>query len=71
MNTADFLYFSEDQRLMVVNELVLYEYTHTNEDGARQYRIVGVTSVSDEAEYFLAGKPAKYRRVKQDREVDA
>ena len=65
MNGVDFIYFSDDQQFMAVEEIVLYEYTHTNEDGERQYKIVGVTDNSEVAESFLAGKPTKYNRVKQ------
>lgn len=69
MDGVDFAHHSEDNTRQVVEQMVLYEYTHTNEDGVRQYRVVGVTSWTHEAEDFLAMKPAGYMRVQQVRDM--
>lgn len=61
----DVLNFSDDEKLIVVNEYVFYKYTHTNEDGVKQYIVCGVTNKRDEAVKFLSGEKSNFTKVKQ------
>lgn len=62
METVD-----NDMRRQVIPCLGLWEYTHTNEDGVMQYRLVGVTeddvAAALWAEYHSSGHVIKVRVV--------
>lgn len=60
-------YTSVDFKRMVANEWTLYALTHVNEDDVLQYKIVGITGSQLEAERFIAGDPAKYLRVAEQK----
>lgn len=64
---AEITYTSNDFKRMVVHEWTLYALTHVNEDDVLQYKIVGITGSQLEAERFIAGDPAKYLRVAEQK----
>ena len=64
---AEITYTSTDFKRMVVHEWTLYALTHVNEDDVLQYKIVGITGSQLEAERFIAGDPAKYLRVAEQK----
>ena len=64
---AEINYTSNDFKRMVVHEWTLYALTHVNEDDVLQYKIVGITGSQLEAERFIAGDPAKYLRVAEQK----
>ena len=64
---AEINYTSNDFKRMVIREWTLYSLTHVNEDDVLQYKIVGVTGSQVEAERFIAGDPAKYLKVAEQK----
>lgn len=54
---------SLDGRRVAANGYILYERTHTNEDGVEQFEIVGVTEFPYIAELWLKFDPCRVQSV--------
>lgn len=49
---------NDDMRRQAVPCIGLWEYTHTNEDGVMQYRLVGITEDDEAAALWAEYRPS-------------